>query len=214
MLRVENVKFRYGNAGTEFNFNFHAHPGEIIGIMGPSGSGKSTLLDLVAGFQIPDQGEIFWEEKNISQLPPELRPVTVLFQNYNLFEHLSAEQNVTIGVKSTLRISSEEQALVQKAFADVGLTGLENQLAATLSGGQQQRVALARSIVRNKPILLLDEPFSGLDADNRSEILRLIKQLAERQKRCVLMVTHDVADCHAIATRRYMVDTGVLVEQD
>ena len=211
MLKLDGVKFQHGGTGTEYDFSLAANPGEVIGIMGASGSGKSTLLDLVAGFQVPEGGTIRWQNADIASLPPEKRPMTILFQNHNLFDHLSAARNVAIGLNAAKRVSGPENKLIYDALSQVGLEGKETQRASTLSGGQQQRVALARSIVRNKPLLLLDEPFSGLDEDTKLEMLALVKELAATQNRCVLMVTHDRADCAAIATRQYVVESGKLV---
>ncbi|PCH47738.1 MAG: hypothetical protein COC23_01305 [Hyphomicrobiales bacterium] len=213
MLRIENLVFRHNEGGPNYQFSLDAEPGEIICIKGQSGSGKSTFLDLIAGFQLPQSGVLEWQGHDLLLQPPENRPVTILFQKDNLFEHLSAGQNVALGAKS--RASQKPRNVDQQvltALKKVGLEGQFDQRAATLSGGQQQRVALARAMVRDKPILLLDEPFTGLDDDTRNEMYRLILSLAEDEQRCILLVTHDQADCDALATRQMHIQNGRLSE--
>ena len=210
MLKIHNLTFRYQNSEPLYQFDLEAQPGEIIGIQGESGSGKSTLLDLLTGFLMPLDGAVFWQDENIVPLPPEHRPVNIVFQRNNLFEHLTAEHNVRLGLGPSE--NSKGHDIVYGALARVGLAGKELQKASTLSGGQQQRVALARAIVRNKPLLLLDEPFNGLDESNREDMLSLIKGLAENGDRTVLMVTHEKSDCEAIASRSFIVDEGQLTE--
>ncbi|MFK5980978.1 MAG: ATP-binding cassette domain-containing protein [Rhizobiaceae bacterium] len=206
MLKLDHVTFRHLGTSLTYDFSLEASPQEIIAITGESGSGKTTLLELIAGFLVADGGTMTWQEKDLKSLPPEQRPITILFQNHNLFEHLTAGRNIALGIKGHVTSSTIEDGLKK-----VGLAGLENQKASTMSGGQQQRVALARTFVRDTPILLLDEPFSGLDKANKAEMLSLIKTLAEKENRCVLMITHDQSDCDAIATRQFKVEDGQLV---
>lgn len=206
MLKLDHVTFRHKGASLTYDFSLEASPQEIIAITGESGSGKTTLLELIAGFLIADGGTMTWQGDDLKALPPERRPITTLFQNHNLFEHLTASRNIALGIEGHVVSSTIEDALKK-----VGLAGLENQKASTMSGGQQQRVALARTFVRDTPILLLDEPFNGLDDTNKAEMLSLIKTLAKKENRCVLMITHDQSDCDAIATRQFKVENGKLV---
>ena len=198
MLRVEGVTFQYAGMGEPFRFDLQVDPGTVLAVMGESGSGKSTLLDLIAGFQRVGTGIIAWNDQEFQDLPPEQRPVTILFQNHNLFEHLSVEQNVSIGIERSGRIGQETRDRVRTALVEVGLAGLEKRIAATLSGGQQQRVALARALLRKQPIMLLDEPCTGLDEQTRSEILALIKAIAVKQNRAVIVATHDREDARVL----------------
>lgn len=206
MLKLDHLTFTHLGAERGYRFSLEIAPGEIASVMGESGSGKSTLLELIAGFLISDGGEMTMEGIDLLPLPPERRPVTTLFQKHNLFEHLSVIANIALGIKGAV-----DSAKISNTLDKVGLAGLENQKASTLSGGQQQRVALARTMVRDTPILLLDEPFNGLDDENRVQMLNLIKWMALHQKRCVIMVTHDQSDCDAIADQQYRMDDGQLI---
>ncbi|MDA9008591.1 ATP-binding cassette domain-containing protein [Alphaproteobacteria bacterium] len=203
MLEITDLRFRHPGQQSDYSFDLSVKPGKILGITGKSGSGKSTLLDLVAGFLLPSAGEILIEGNRQNELPPEARPLTILFQKNNLFEHLSAADNVALGINPSLRLTSQEKQLVTKALARVGLGGKDRQKVASLSGGEQQRVALARSLVRNKPILLLDEPFSALDAETRAEMLTLVREIVDEKQLATLMVTHDTSDCRVLRASEF-----------
>lgn len=213
MLELDALTYHHTNEqgqGKEYIFSLKNPAGQITGITGQSGSGKSTLLDLVAGFLLPYRGSLTWNGSDLTKLPPEDRPVTILFQDNNLFEHLSAEKNIAIGINTSLRLTGEESERVHQALADVGLQGFGTRRAGKLSGGEQQRVALARALVRDKPVLLLDEPFSALDGETRQAMLALIRQIADKYARSVIMVTHDERDCAAIADNHYALSNGEL----
>ena len=207
MLKIDKLIYNYKNEN-EYNFSLDAKRGEIVGIIGASGNGKSTLLDLIAGFLKPISGTITFDEKDLSDLPPEKRPITILFQNYNLFEHLSVKRNILLGINDSSKKSDLQQ--VRQILEEVGLKGFEDKKALTLSGGQQQRVSLARSLLRDKPILLLDEPFSGLDFDTRVHMLGLVQNITKAKDICTLMVTHEIDDCKKIADKSYEVKNGKL----
>jgi len=215
MLRIEHLTYTYRHDGkTEpYQYNLNIRAGEIIGILGDSGSGKSTLLDLLAGFLRADDGTILLEGIAIETLPPEQRPVTILFQDHNLFEHLTAAQNVLIGLHGTIRGSREDTARVHRILSRMGIADQADKVVSQLSGGQQQRVALARALLRERPILLLDEPFTGLDPHTRADILHLVRTLTTEGHIHTLMVTHDRSDCDAIADRSYRMENRVLVEE-
>lgn len=211
MLKLEDVSFHYedGSQAIDFCFNLSVGAGEIAGITGRSGSGKSTCLDIITGFLNPNGGRICIDQRDIGQLAPGLRPVTVLFQNNNLFEHLSVYQNVAIGSNPSLRLTQDQHMEVGRALQRVGLENLTGVPAQRLSGGEQQRVALARALVANRPVLLLDEPFSALDVDVRQDMLVLVRGIVSDKKLAVLMVTHDINDCHKIADKHYELKDGV-----
>lgn len=209
MLRVEDLRFIHPGQRTEYCFSFTAQPGEVTAISGPSGSGKSTLLDLVAGFLEPRSGTITLDNTQLLQLPPEHRPVSLLLQSESLFEHLSAGRNVALGLPTRMPKDGVSQK-TREAMAEVGLGGLEHQIAATLSGGQKQRVALARTLLRNRPVLLLDEPFSALDDDTRSTIRDLVGMLTIQQGWHTVLVSHHADDVEQLAQRRYRIEAGRL----
>ena len=203
MLALDRVTFGYGPSPT-YDFTMEAVAGEITAIRGQSGSGKSTLLDLVAGFLTPASGEIRIAGAIVNDLPPEQRPVSILFQSETLFEHLTAEWNVALGLQGA------DPTRVAAALAELDLTDLAQQQASTLSGGQKQRVALARTLLRDKPVLLLDEPFSALDDETRASTRSLVQSLTRKQEWATVLVTHHADDIAAIADRVYRLEGGRL----
>lgn len=203
MLALDAVRFSYSEAPI-YDFTMEALPGEITAIRGASGSGKSTLLDLVAGFLVPSSGSISINGSRVNDLPPEQRPVSILFQSETLFEHLSAARNVALG------LSRPDPARINAALDELGLATHATQRASTLSGGQKQRVALARTLLRNKPVLLLDEPFSALDDETRATTRALVRSLTQKQKWATVLVTHHADDIAAIADRTYNLERGTL----
>ena len=152
----------------------------MCALIGPSGGGKTTLLHAIAGFARPIAGTLVFDGYDLLPLGPE-RPLTLLFQEHNLFPHLSAAQNVGIGISPNLRLNAAQTAAVAGALARVGLPGLGNRMPAELSGGQRQRVALARALVRDRPLMLLDEPFSALDPGLRRDMIGLVDALRREQ---------------------------------
>jgi thiamine transport system ATP-binding protein len=202
MLEVTDLIFKHNGQSQSYRFDLTIAAGEIVGLTGKSGSGKSTLLDLIAGFLRPASGEITVDGKSLLSLPPEDRPITTLFQRNNLFEHLTAAQNVGLGINTSLKLSNAEIRVIDEALDRVGLLSTKEQRSSNLSGGEQQRVALARSLVRNRPVLLLDEPFSALDADTRTDMLALVKEIVAEKNLATLMVTHEPADCEVLGASR------------
>lgn len=203
MLRVENLTYAHPGRAQPYTFSLVANAGEVTAISGASGSGKSTLLDLLAGFLTPTAGSIELDNHDLLPLPPETRPISLLLQSESLFEHLSAARNVALGLPA----GSTKQEMREKTagvLAEVGLPGIGNQAAATLSGGQKQRVALARTLLRARPILLLDEPFSALDDDTRAAVRDLVRTLTIRHCWHTILVSHHADDVEALAGRRYL----------
>lgn len=198
MLSFSDVKYRYHSE--LFEFDLEVNQGDVIAILGPSGAGKSTLLSLLAGFINPESGDITLN--NISLLPqaPHQRPLSMLFQEHNLFAHLSVADNIGLGIKPNLRLNEIEKQQLIHAAQQVGVDELLHRLPEQLSGGQKQRVALARCLIQKKPVLLLDEPFSALDPMLREEMISLIHQLIKSQQLTVLMVTHSLQDAKALAS--------------
>ncbi len=182
--------------------------GRIVGVIGPSGAGKSTLLNVIAGFFAPSAGRVLWDGRDITRLTPAERPVAMLFQEANLFPHLTAAQNVALALTPRARLSRAEAAAVERALDRVGLSGLGERRPAQLSGGQQGRVALARALLQSKPLLLLDEPFSALGPALRGGMLDLVREIAEETGAAVLLVSHDPADARRIADDILLVAEG------
>ncbi|MDG3087034.1 thiamine ABC transporter ATP-binding protein [Vibrio hannami] len=204
MLEIKDVRYRYHQA--VFQFDASICKGSITAIMGPSGAGKSTLLALVSGFITPECGEISVDGKSVLSLEPYQRPFAMLFQEHNLFGHLTVRENIGLGLHPGLKLSDEQKQQVEQAAQQVGIVEHLERLPEQLSGGQKQRVALARCFVQPHPIWLLDEPFSALDPVLRSEMLNLVKQLAAERDITVLMVTHHLSDTKAIASNFVFVD--------
>ena len=185
-------------------------PGGITALMGASGSGKSTLLAAIAGFLPVASGRIAIDGIDVTTLPPGERPLSILFQDQNLFPHLTVDQNVGLGLRPDLRLSREQRAAREAVLDRVGLAGLGARKPAELSGGQQSRAALARALLRGRPWLLLDEPFSALGPALRGEMLALLRDTARDEGLSVLMVTHAPEDARAIADRTALIADGVL----
>ena len=213
MLNIKNLQYQYKNASDVYTYNLEVHASEIVAILGQSGSGKSTLLDIVAGFVEASSGSVRLGDKEFIGLPVEKRPITILFQNHNLFEHLTVQKNILLGVSKVFKDSIEEVEKVQAILKEVGLEDFEHTIASQLSGGQQQRVALARVLIRREPILLLDEPFTGLDEKIRQEMLDLVKKITVKHDLHTIMVTHEIEDCERIANRVYKMKDHTLVAQ-
>lgn len=203
---LEKLRFSYGEA--EMAFDMTAPAGAVVAVMGPSGSGKSTLLNLIAGFETPSSGRILIAGRDVTTLPPAERPVSMVFQENNLFAHLSIEKNVGLGISPSLRLSAADRATVAEALARTGLAGKERRLPRELSGGERQRVALARVLVRDRPVLLLDEPFASLGPGLRAEMLDLLAELHAERRPTVFLVSHHPEDARRIAERVVFIENG------
>ena len=189
-------------------FNLSVNAGERVAIIGESGAGKSTLLNLIAGFEFPHQGEIWLNDKNHTRSAPYERPVSMLFQENNLFPHLTVQQNLALGLKPYLKLIALEREKIEQVACSVGLGDYLQRLPNSLSGGQKQRVALARCLLRDKPILLLDEPFSALDQKLRVEMLALIDKLCDEKYLTLLLVTHQPSELVGTIDRVLLVENG------
>ena len=212
MLVLDDVQYTYQSE--LFRFDLTIERGQIVSLMGPSGAGKSTLLALVAGFINPDQGDISVEGESIVRKAPYLRPFSMLFQEHNLFAHLSVRDNISLGLHPGLKLTEAQKRQVEQAAQQVGVAEYLDRLPEHLSGGQRQRVALARCFVQPHPVWLLDEPFSALDPVLREEMLSLVKRLAAERRITVLMVTHHLNDAKAIASHFAFVAGGKIEAAD
>ena len=207
MLTLDRIELAQGTFRLRADFNVEA--GARVAIIGPSGAGKSTLLAAVAGFLSPAGGRVRWNDTDLTDLDPGARPLSIIFQDNNLFPHLSAAQNVGLGLRPSLRLTEAERERVTQSLDRVGLTGMANRKPAALSGGQQSRVALARALLRDKPLMLLDEPFAALGPGLKAEMLDLVAEIATEKAATVLMVTHDPKDAERLAEQTILVADGI-----
>ena len=201
MLDVNAVEFRYP-AGPTLRFDLRLQPGECLVVTGPSGVGKSTLLQVIAGFQTPHSGDIRWADESLLGRAPSQRGTSFLFQSNNLFDHLSAAQNVDLGLAPNRKPTHADIQKRDQAMQTLGIGGLQDRLPESLSGGQQQRVSLARALVSDRPLVLLDEPFSALDLASRQDALDAVKTLQQSGK-AVLLVSHHPDDITYLNAREY-----------
>ena len=194
-------------------FSLSAHwsvrPGAKVAILGPSGCGKSTLLSLIAGFLAPTQGRVMWAEQDLRDVRPGDRPLSILFQDQNLFPHLTLFQNLGLALRPDLRLSDAQRRMILDALARVELTGMQDRKPGQVSGGQIARAALARSLLRQRPVLLLDEPFAALGPALKSDMLGFVAEVAAESGTTVLMVTHDPHDAQSFADETVFVSDGV-----
>ena len=206
MITLESVQFHYEDM--IMNFEMHVTEGELVGIIGPSGAGKSTLLSLIAGFDAPVSGRLSIAGNNMEGIAPDQRPVSMIFQDHNSFAHLDVWTNVALGISPGLKLNEQQIGLVDGALARVGLSQYKLRKPTEVSGGERQRIAIARALVRDKPVLLLDEPFTALGPALRREMLDLIREIQVERKLTVLMVTHQPEDAKYAATRIAFVQAG------
>mgnify|MGYP001157164433 CR=1 FL=1 len=206
MLRVNNLVVDLQNFSLTADFEIKV--GSHIAVVGPSGAGKSTLLNVLSGFISPKKGNIEWNKSDITKLEPGKRPISILFQDYNLFSHFNVIENVAIGLKPNLKLNVLQRELVNFTIDEVGLSKFKFKTPSQLSGGQKTRVSLARAMVRSKPILLLDEAFSGLGPALRSEMIKLIKNHAIKKNITLLMVSHNIKDAIELNQKVLFVSDG------
>ncbi len=182
-------------------------------LIGASGAGKSTLLSLIAGFLSPQKGTILWEEEDMTALPPQKRPITLLFQDHNLFPHLTVWNNVVLGLKPSLKVNPNEKAKTQDILNKVGIYPLKEKYPLELSGGERQRVALARSLLRQKPLLLLDEPLGPLGPGLRKEMLELLNRICDEFQLTLLLTTHQPEEAIDLADHMLFLEKGKILEE-
>ncbi|WFU01665.1 ATP-binding cassette domain-containing protein [Rhizobium sp. CB3171] len=207
-ITMTGVELRLGTH--DFRFDCELPQGRIIAITGPSGSGKSTFLNLLAGFETPDRGRIMLAGQDVTRLHPFERPVSLVFQDNNLFAHLDLFTNVGLGISPSLKLSVDDRQRISGALTRVGLAGFDRRKPGTLSGGERQRAAFARALVRDKPILLLDEPFAALDPGLRSGMAELLSELHRETGNTVLIVSHDPAEVRRLADHAVFIDGGTV----
>lgn len=206
---LKDVRLRLGNH--DFQFDLDIAKGQFAAITGPSGAGKSTLFNVIAGFDVPSSGRVEVGGRNMAGLRPGERPVSLIFQDNNLFAHLDVFTNVALGANPALKLSPEQRRGVSEALRRVGLAGFEKRHPGSLSGGERQRVAFARALVRHRPVMLLDEPFAALDPGLRRDMGGLLKDLQKQEGFTVLMITHDPDEATQLASMAAFIDNGRVV---
>jgi putative spermidine/putrescine transport system ATP-binding protein len=211
-LRVEGLRFRYRTAEALAGVDFAIAAGEFVSILGPSGCGKTTLLRVVAGLLAPDAGHVFLSGRDITRLPPERRPLNMVFQHLALFPHLSVVENVAFGLRFQGHPKRTRNEKAREMLDLVGLAGFERRSTHQLSGGQQQRVALARALVTEPEILLLDEPLGSLDLAIRKEMQVELKAIQRRLHITFVFVTHDQTEAMAMSDRLILMRNGAIVQ--
>lgn len=212
LLEVRNVSKRFGSAEVLKNISLNIASGEFLTLLGESGSGKTTLLRLIAGFEQPSSGEIWMGGERLDTQPPYRRTVNTVFQNYALFPHLNARDNVAYGLRVKGKPAREIDGRVEEALSMVKMQGFALSRPSQLSGGQQQRIALARALVNRPQLLLLDEPLSALDANLRKQMQSELKSLQREIGITFLFVTHDQEEAMALSDRIALLRDGT-VEQ-
>lgn len=185
--------------------DFSLEPGARVALIGPSGAGKTTLLTALAGF-VAHEGQIRWQGARIDHLPPAARPFSILFQDHNLFPHLTLFQNTALALDTGLRLDQTQRTQVEAALDRVGLGGMGARKPGTLSGGQMGRAALARTLLRARPWVLLDEPFAALGPAMKADMLDLVDEIAGAAG--VVMITHDPADARRLCPLTVLVAEG------
>ena len=212
-VEVEGLSKDYGPVAALKSVSFSVESGQYFVLLGPSGCGKTTLLRLIGGFIRPSQGRVLLHGRDVSDVPPNKRPTSMVFQSYALFPHMSVERNVAYGLKLRKLAKLEIRERVERMLELVGLAGYNARMPHELSGGQQQRVQLARSLVLESDILLLDEPLASLDAKLRKDMCLELKRIQEKVGITFIHVTHNQEEAMTIADRIAIIADGRLVEE-
>ncbi|HEY2420112.1 MAG TPA: ATP-binding cassette domain-containing protein, partial [Neobacillus sp.] len=210
IVEIQQVEKSYGNVLIVKDINLDINRGEFLTMLGPSGCGKTTTLRMIAGFEEPDAGEIWIDGKPVSSIPPYKRDVNTVFQNYALFPHMTINENIAYGLKMKRVSKSEQSARVKEALRLVQLDSFGERKPRQLSGGQQQRVAVARALVNNPKVLLLDEPLGALDLKLRKQMQIELKHLQRKLEITFIYVTHDQEEALTISDRIAVMNKGVI----
>ena len=211
-IQLKDIVKRFGTLEAVSHVSLEIRDGELFTLLGPSGCGKTTILRLIGGFHKPDNGEIYFDGKPVSSIPPYERNIGMVFQNYALWPHMTISNNITYGLKLKKIPKAEIAEKVSNVLKLVNLSGLENRYPGQLSGGQQQRVALARALVLNPDVLLLDEPLSNLDAKIRVQVRAEIRKLQKELGITTIYVTHDQEEALTLSDRIAVINLGKLMQ--
>jgi sulfate transport system ATP-binding protein len=211
-IQIKNAVKRYGTSAVVDDISLDIQDGELFVLLGPSGSGKSTLLRMIAGLSHTDGGTIILHGNDVTNLPPQKRGTGFVFQNYALFPHMTAAQNIAFGLEVQRVPKIERNARVKELLALIDMADLGDRLPAQLSGGQQQRVAVARALAANPAVLLLDEPFGALDVKIRGQLRHSLREIQRKLGVTAILVTHDQEEAFELADRIGVIDNGKLLE--
>lgn len=214
LLEIRNLIRRFGDNTVVDNISLSIEAGEFFTLLGPSGCGKTTLLRMIAGFDVPDAGQILLDGVDLTGVPPEQRPVRTVFQNYALFPHMTVGGNIAFPLEMANTPKAEIQKKVEEALEDVRLTGFAARYPHELSGGQRQRVSIARALVTHPKLLLLDEPLSALDAQLREQMQIELINLQKEVGITFIYVTHDQAEALALSHRIAVMNKGQVEQLD
>ena len=212
ILKVNNLSKSFGNVKAVQEISFEATEGRVLSLLGPSGCGKTTTLRCIAGFENPDQGEIYLDDRKINPFPPEKRGIGMVFQNYALWPHMTVYGNLAFGLQIRKVPKPEINKRIKKILSMVQLEGYENRYPRQMSGGQQQRIAMARALVFEPDIMLLDEPLSNLDAKLREEMRFEFTELQKKLGITAVYVTHDQAEALVLSDKIVILDQGKIVQ--
>ena len=212
VVSLKDINFKYSNEVILNNINLDIYDKEFITLLGPSGCGKTTTLRIIAGFESPQEGEVFFEGEKVNDLPPHKRNVNTVFQKYALFPHLNVFDNVAFGLKLKKLSKEEIEKKVKQMLAVVDLKGYEKRPVKALSGGQQQRVAIARALVCDPKVVLLDEPLGALDLKLRKDMQIELKQLQLKTQKTFVYVTHDQEEALTMSDRVVVMNNGVIAQ--
>ena len=211
MLSIRDLSKKWADFSL-MNINLDVKEREYFTVLGPTGAGKTLMLELIAGFHHPDLGEVWINDKNVTDIPPEKRKVGFVYQDYSLFPHLNVEENVKFGLRLKKIPKSETDEKIRRTMNLLDLTRLSKRLPKTLSGGEQQKVALARAIVLDPDVLLLDEPLSALDTQTQERLRRELKDLHEKSGITTIHVTHDHVEAILLGDRIGILSDGKLIQ--
>ena len=211
MIKLENISIKLDNFRTKFTVEINK--GEWVGIIGQSGAGKSTFLNLIAGFAQPEVGSLLINNIEMRNLPASKRSISSLFQDNNLFPHLSVYQNIAIAIKPNLKLHENEKGEIYEIIEYLNLSSKIHSSIGTLSGGERQRVALGRLLSSDKKILLMDEPFSQLDPNLRIEMLELIQKIRKKKKITIIMAIHTPAEATDFVSRFLLIKEGEVLRE-
>ena len=210
MLKVKKLKYKFDN--TTFEFNFDLNSNDIVGVIGKSGSGKTTLFNLLAGFLKPNDGSIFLNDNDITYLKPPIRNISILFQDHNNFNHLTIFENIILGIDPDIKLTQNNLKIVKNIMKKVSLNIDLRKKVSDLSGGEQQRVSIARSLLRKKPLLLLDEPFNSLDPGLRKTLYEDVKKMSLNNRLMTLISSHLIEELKNVTDKFLFINKGKIVE--